>query len=120
MVGLELVCLAIVATYVLARLARAGDAAARHAFTVRFAALAVASFVGEDTVIRAYGFYAYATGWSARLDQVPLVIVLVWPVVIDSAATLARAVLGAPPAHARGSRSASRYWVRRSPSPTRR
>jgi carotenoid biosynthesis protein len=100
MIGLELVCLAIVATYVLARLARAGDAAARHAFTVRFATLAVASFVGEDTVIRAYGFYAYATGWSARLDQVPLVIVLVWPVVIDSAASLARAVLGGGRAHA--------------------
>jgi hypothetical protein len=105
MVALELVCLAIVATYVLARLARAGDAEARHAFTARFAALAVASFVGEDTVIRAYGFYAYGTGWSARLDQVPLVIVLVWPVVIDSAATLARAVLAGSSARARTSSS---------------
>lgn len=101
MIGLELVCLAIVVTYALARLARADDAAARHAFTARFAALAVASFVGEDTVIRAYGFYAYATGWSARLDQVPLVIVLVWPVVIDSAATLARAVLPDDPRRGR-------------------
>lgn len=106
MIGLELVCVAIVATYVLARLVRAESAADRHAFTARFAALAVASFVGEDTVIRAYGFYAYATGWSARLDRVPLVIVLVWPVVIDSAAALARAVLGISSAQ-RG-RSASR------------
>ncbi len=103
MIGVELLCLAVVVTYVLVRLARAGDASARHAFTVRFAALAVASFVAEDTVLRAYGFHAYATGWSARLDHVPLVIVLLWPVVIDSAATLARAVLAGAPLRQRSS-----------------
>jgi hypothetical protein len=106
MIGLELVCVAIVVTYVLARLVRSESATDRHAFTVRFAALAVASFVGEDTVIRAYGFSSYATGWSSRLDRVPLVIVLVWPVVIDSAAALSRAVLGVSSAQRR--RSASR------------
>lgn len=94
MILLELVCLAIVATYAVARLVRAGSAAERAGFVARFAALATASFAGEDTVIRAYGYYAYAPGWSVRLDQVPLVIVLVWPVVIDSAATLARAIVG--------------------------
>ena len=113
MVLLELVCVAIVATYVAARLLRA-DADAdgkrsplgggRAAFLVRFAALSVASFLGENSVIRAYGYYAYAPGWTVRVDQVPLVIVLVWPVVIDSAATLARAIIGARGADAaRGS-----------------
>jgi hypothetical protein len=90
LIGLELVCLAIVASYGAARLFRANGAGERRAFLARFLLLAVAGFVGEDSVIRAYGYYAYATGWSARLDHVPLVIVLVWPVVIDSAATLAR------------------------------
>lgn len=99
MVLLELVCVAIVATYVVARLFRAGTegntpGGGRAAFLARFAALSVASFVGEDSVIRAYGYYAYAPGWTVRVDQVPLVIVLVWPVVIDSAATLARAIIG--------------------------
>ena len=108
MIGVELVCLAVVVTYVLVRLARAGDAPLRHAFTVRFAVLAVASFVAEDTVIRAYGLQAYATDWSARLDHVPLVIVLSWPVVIDSAATLARAVLAGAPLRARAQRSSFR------------
>lgn len=90
---LEIVCLTIVASYVVARLLQASGGGQRRAFLGRFAVLAVASFLGEDSVIRAYGFYAYATGWSARLDHVPLVIVLVWPVVIDSAATLARALV---------------------------
>ena len=90
---LELICLAIVTSYVVARLLQAGDRRSRLAFLGRFALLAAASFLGEDSVIRAYGFYAYATGWSARLDHVPLVIILVWPVVIDSAATLARAIV---------------------------
>lgn len=93
MISLELVCLAIVTTYVVARLASARGSLPRLAFMARFATLAVASLVGEDTVIRAHGYYAYASGWSVRLDHVPLVIVLVWPVVIDSAATLARAIV---------------------------
>jgi hypothetical protein len=103
--GIELVCLAIVTTYVVARLflpvapqdlgsLGAADRPQRLSFATRFVVLAVASFAGEDTVIRAYGYYSYATGWSVRLDHVPLVIVLVWPVVIDSAATLARAIIG--------------------------
>ena len=95
MIALELVCLAIVVLYVAARFVRASDRGERMAFGARFAMLVLASFAGEDTVIRAYGYYAYASGWSARLDHVPVVIVLVWPVVIDSAAMLARAMAGA-------------------------
>lgn len=93
MAVLELVCLAIVAAYVGARLARAPDAAARRAFVLRFAAIAVAAVAGEDSMIHAYGAYAYARSWSVFVDRVPLVVVLVWPVVIDSAAMLARRVV---------------------------
>ncbi|MBX3221022.1 MAG: carotenoid biosynthesis protein [Labilithrix sp.] len=90
---LELVCLAIVAIYVVARLVRARAGAERRAFVLRFGALAIAAAVGENSMIRAYGAYAYARSWSLFVDQVPVVVVLVWPVVIDSAATLARRVI---------------------------
>jgi hypothetical protein len=90
---LELVCLAIVAAYVALRL-RSGE---RRAFLVRFSLLALAGFIGEDTIIRVYGAYAYASTWSVHLDRVPLVIVLVWPVVIDSARSLARVLVKPSP-----------------------
>ena len=91
MIALELVCAAIVAIYVAARLVPVG-AGERRAFLARFAALALAAFVGEDSVIRVYGYYAYARTWSVWVDKVPVVIVLVWPVVIDSAAAARRLI----------------------------
>jgi hypothetical protein len=86
--GIELACAAIVAVYVALRLRSAGSS--RTAVALRLAALASAAWVGEDSVIRAYGFYGYAPEWSAMLDRVPLLIVAIWPVVIDSAHGLAR------------------------------
>ncbi|MBI4701934.1 MAG: carotenoid biosynthesis protein [Deltaproteobacteria bacterium] len=55
--------------------------------------LAVASWLAEDTVIRAYGFYQYSPRWSLFVDRVPLTIALVWPVVIHSAWDLARGLV---------------------------
>ncbi|MBX3185652.1 MAG: carotenoid biosynthesis protein [Labilithrix sp.] len=92
MIGLELVCLAIVSSYVAFRMWRARSRRERAEIASQLAALAVAGFVGEDTLIRAHGYYAYATGWSVRLDRVPVVIVLVWPIVIHSAWSIARIV----------------------------
>ncbi|MEZ4367527.1 MAG: carotenoid biosynthesis protein [Kofleriaceae bacterium] len=91
MIALELACVAIVGLYVATRLARADD---RAAVLRRFALLAVASWLAEDTVIRAYDFYAYSPRWSVFVDRVPLMILVIWPVVIDSAAALARRLLG--------------------------
>ncbi len=48
----------------------------------------VASWLAEDTAIRAYGFYAYDPGWFGFIDQVPILIVAIWPVVIHSALDL--------------------------------
>lgn len=90
MTHLELLCLAIVVVYVALRLARGGGAA----FVQRFVLLAIAGAISEDTLIRAYGYYGYSTSWSIAIDRVPLVVVLVWPVVVDSAAVLARAIVG--------------------------
>jgi hypothetical protein len=80
MLALELACAAIVALYVIAR---------RDAVP-QLALLAVAGFLGEDSVIRAYGFYYYSPRWHLFLDRVPLMIVVIWPIVIHSAWSLAR------------------------------
>ncbi len=80
MLPLELACAAIVAAYALAR---------RDAWP-ELVLLAVAGFVGEDSVIRAYGFYFYSPRWHLFLDRVPLMIVVIWPIVIHSAWSLAR------------------------------
>jgi carotenoid biosynthesis protein len=80
MLALELTCAAIVALYV----------AARRDAVPHLLVLAVAGFIGEDSVIRAYGFYFYSPRWHLFLDRVPLMIVLIWPIVIHSAFTLAR------------------------------
>jgi hypothetical protein len=85
--GLELACSVIVAVYVAAR--ALGDEEPLR-FLARYALLAVAGFIGEDSVIRAYGFYFYSLRWDLFLDRVPLAIVLIWPVVIHSAWDLSR------------------------------
>lgn len=82
MLLLELTCAAIVACYV----------AARRDAIPELALLAVAGFLGEDSVIRAYGFYFYSPRWHLFVDRVPLLIVLIWPVVIHSAWRLARTI----------------------------
>jgi hypothetical protein len=50
-----------------------------------YVTLAVAGYVGEQTCISLYGFYAYAPGWHAFVGDVPLLVPLIWPLVILSA-----------------------------------
>lgn len=57
------------------------------------AALAVAGFLGEETCIALYGFYAYAPGWHLRIHHVPLLVPLIWPLVILSARDVVGALL---------------------------
>jgi hypothetical protein len=87
----QLVCVVVVAIYWGVRLARAG-AGDRHRVATRLAILSVAGWVGEDTVIRAYGFYGYAPSWWLILDRAPLLVACIWPIVIDSATQLARRI----------------------------
>ncbi|MCK5689346.1 carotenoid biosynthesis protein [Myxococcota bacterium] len=56
----------------------------------QLATLSVAAWIGENSVIHAYHFYAYSPEWSVFVDQVPLLVILIWPVVIHSAWGLAR------------------------------
>jgi len=91
MIVLEAVAFAIVAGFVLVR-ARYGPAP--RAFLERIGLLVVASWIVEDSCIRAYGFYHYSPQWSLFIDHVPLAILLIWPIVIHSAWELAGHLLG--------------------------
>src|SRR5688500_9390868 len=90
--GLELVCLAIVGSWIVLRARREERPLA---LLGRLLLLATAGWVGEESMILAHGFYAYtASAWTVFLDRVPLLIVVIWPLVIHSAWDLARAILG--------------------------
>jgi hypothetical protein len=91
MLLVEFSCACIVVIYLLLRLQRT---ASPRAVLERLGLVMVASFIGEDSVIRAYHFYGYSRGWHLFLDQVPLMIVVIWPIVIDSAWVLAHRVAG--------------------------
>ncbi len=89
MATMELFCAAIVGLYVAVKLKRSD---ARGAFLARMAFLVTAGWLGENTIIHAYGFYQYSPEWSVFIDRVPLMVILVWPMVIHSAWDLARAL----------------------------
>jgi len=57
-----------------------------------YGALAVAGWVGEETCILAYRFYAYAPSWDAHVDRVPILVPLIWPLVVMSARDVSRAL----------------------------
>ena len=91
---LELCCLAVVALWVALRFI-AEPAATRGRLTQQMLVVAGAAWVAEDSSIRLYGFYFYDPDrWRVFVDQVPLLILLIWPVVVTSALDLA-AALGA-------------------------
>jgi len=91
MVVLQLICFAIVSLFVVVRTLRARN---RRAFLLRMALLFVGSWIAEDTCIHAYGFYYYDAQWLVFVDQLPLSVVLIWPVVIQSAWDIAGHLLG--------------------------
>lgn len=91
MLILEAACVVIVATFVAVRARRDPRP---QVFLRRLVLIAVAGWISEDTVIRAYDFYGYSPRWSVILDHVPLMVVVIWPVVIHSAWDLARHLFG--------------------------
>jgi hypothetical protein len=90
---IQAACVAIVGAYLALRL-RGAPRGDRARVAARLAWLALAAWVGEDSMIRAYGFYSYAPAWSLFVDRVPLLIVAIWPVVVDSAHQLAKRLAG--------------------------
>lgn len=86
MVGLELVCVAIVGVYLFAH--RREPLIAREVLIVALGAL-----IGEATMIRAYGFYAYAPEWHLKVAAVPLLVPAIWAPVVLSSRRVAQAIL---------------------------
>jgi len=79
---LEIIILGIVALFLAVRVKVEPN---RPRLLRRLGLLSVASWIGEDTMIRAYHFYQYSPRWSLVVDEVPLLIVVIWPIVIISA-----------------------------------
>ncbi|MEK7483329.1 MAG: hypothetical protein AABZ60_03250 [Planctomycetota bacterium] len=79
---IELACVSIVFFYLGVQLKRQEKPLE---YLLQYFWFALTSWCGENTMIRAYHFYEYNPAWSLFLDQVPLPIVLIWPVVIHSA-----------------------------------
>src|SRR5262245_60079881 len=85
MVPFQVAFLAIVAAFVVYRARLEADPKALYR---RLFLLALSAWMAEDTCVRAYGFHTYRRDLWPLLDRVPLVIVLIWPVVIQSARDL--------------------------------
>lgn len=100
--AIELACGAIVAVFLVVR---ARMEARPGRLLRRLALMAAAGWIGEESCIRLHGFYFYDRAWSAFIGHVPLMILVIWPVVIQSARDVAGAALGPRPgsaAQARG------------------
>lgn len=52
----------------------------------------VAAWIGEDSTIRLYDFYAYSPKWHGFLDVTPVLIPVIWVFVVLSARDIARAL----------------------------
>ena len=89
MAAIEPACFVIAALWLALRLAVERD---RRALVQRLLIVAMASWAGEESCIRLYGFYTYASHWQARVLDVPLAVVCIWPIVVQSALDLTRAV----------------------------
>jgi len=91
---LELMCLLLVLMWAGLRFWRCDD---RRQLLAQVVIIATAAWITEDTCIRLYGFYAYDNhAWTLFIDQVPLLVVCIWPVVVTCALDLGRALDVAP------------------------
>jgi len=90
MIGLELAAAALLAIYLVLR---AKLARSTPRLLGRLALFALASWVAEESAIRAYGFYQYSSSWSIFLGHVPLAVTLIWAPVIHSAWDTSRCLL---------------------------
>jgi len=66
-------------------------------FLARAAIVSASAWLTEESCILIYRFYDYHPGWWLFLDQVPLLIVVIWPVIIFSAMDLTSPLRAAHP-----------------------
>jgi hypothetical protein len=89
---------AVIVVATLSAMARTRDV---RSLLLDYLTLAVAGYVGEQSCITLYRFYAYAPGWHGWVGDVPVLVPLIWPLVILSARDVAGALL--PPRSGRTS-----------------
>ena len=70
-------------------------------FFLKFTAISIASWIVEETSIRAYHSYQYSPDWNLFLGHVPILVILIWPLVIHSGWELASRLMGKNERHAR-------------------
>lgn len=83
---LELAAFAIVAVYIVA--CTLGQPERRH-FLIRIILVCAASWIAEETCILLYEFYDYSSNWSLFLAHLPLLVIVIWPIIVHSAWSLA-------------------------------
>jgi hypothetical protein len=89
MLRIEVACVLIVAVYFVANRNNRGDLG-------NAAYIAVASLLGENTMIHVYDYYAYVPEWHARVGHVPWLVAAIWAPVVLSARSIARTLLRSP------------------------
>lgn len=88
--SLELVALAIIAVYVMVYALGLSE---KREFFIRLVLVSVASWIAEESCILSYQFYSYSPTWTLFLADVPLLVIVIWPIIVHSAWDLASQML---------------------------
>jgi hypothetical protein len=87
---LELVALSIIAIYIVVYTLGQPE---KREFFIRLVLVSAASWIAEESCILCYRFYSYSPTWSLFLADVPLLVIVLWPIIVHSAWDLASQML---------------------------
>lgn len=87
---LELVALAIIAIYIVGYTLGLPE---KREFFIRLVLVSAASWIAEESCILSYQFYGYSPTWTLFLADVPLLVIVIWPIIVHSAWDLASQML---------------------------
>jgi hypothetical protein len=87
---LELVALSIIAIYIVVYTLGQPE---KREFFIRLVLVSAASWIAEESCILCYRFYSYSPTWTLFLADVPLLVIVLWPVIVHSAWDLASQML---------------------------
>jgi hypothetical protein len=87
---LELVALSIIAIYIVVYTLGQPE---KREFFIRLVLVSAASWIAEESCILCYRFYSYSPTWTLFLADVPLLVIVLWPIIVHSAWDLASQML---------------------------
>jgi uncharacterized membrane protein len=88
--SLELVALAIIVIYLAVYTLGQPE---KGEFFIRLVLVSAASWIAEESCILSYRFYSYSPTWTLFLADVPLLVIVIWPIIVHSAWDLASQML---------------------------